>query len=85
MKSYPLKISEQLKSEAQRRAKLDGISLNQWIAVAIAEKIGSVNAMEYFHKRARNGNASKIIEILYAAPDRAADAGDELPHVYEKP
>jgi hypothetical protein len=80
MKSYPLKISEQLKSEAQRRAKLDGISLNQWIAVAIAEKIGSVNAMEYFHKRARNGNAAKIIEILYAVPDQA-DIGDELPQI----
>jgi len=79
MKSYPLKISESLKREAQKRAKLDGVSLNQWIATAIAEKIGSVNAMEYFHKRSSSGSGAKILEILYAAPDRAADHGDELP------
>ena len=80
VKSYPLKISESLKLEAQRRAKLDGVSLNQWIATAIAEKIGSVNAMEYFHKRASGSNqGSRLLEILYAAPNRAADPGDELP------
>jgi hypothetical protein len=38
---------------AQRLAKEDGVSLNQWIAAAVAEKVGAVEtAAEFFKRRA---------------------------------
>ena len=40
--SYPLKLPASVKAAAARLAKEDGVSLNQWIAVAIAQKIGAV-------------------------------------------
>lgn len=40
--SYPLKLPMSVKAAAQRLAKEDGVSLNQWIAVTIAQKIGVV-------------------------------------------
>ena len=39
--SYPLKLPASIKTTAQRLAREDGVSLNQWISVAVAEKIDS--------------------------------------------
>jgi hypothetical protein len=38
--TYPLKLPLSIKKAAQRLAKEDGVSLNQWIAAAVAEKVG---------------------------------------------
>jgi len=37
---YPLKLPVSIKKAAQRLAKEDGVSLNQWIASAVAQKVG---------------------------------------------
>jgi hypothetical protein len=36
--TYPLKLPTSIKKAAQRLAKEDGVSLNQWIAVAALKK-----------------------------------------------
>ena len=36
--TYPLKLPMSIKKAARRLAKEDGVSLNQWICVAVAEK-----------------------------------------------
>ena len=53
---YPLKLPASLKETAARLAKDDGVSLNQWIATAVAQKIGAVEtAAEFFeHRGARS-------------------------------
>ena len=38
--TYPLKLPLSVKRAAQRLAKEDGVSLNQSIAAAVAEKVG---------------------------------------------
>ena len=38
--TYPLKLPLSIKKAAQRLAQEDGVSLNQWIASAVAEKVG---------------------------------------------
>ena len=51
--TYPLKLPISVKKAAQRLAAEDGVSLNQWIAAAVAEKIGVVEtAAEFFQRRA---------------------------------
>ena len=46
--TYPLKLPLSIKKPAQRLAKEDGVSLNQWIAVAVAEKVGVVETADPF-------------------------------------
>lgn len=41
---YPLKLPASLMTAAERLAKQAGISLDQWIAVAVEEKINAVTA-----------------------------------------
>ena len=43
MARYPLNLPQQLKQEAEAWAKMQGVSLNQFILWATAEKIGSLN------------------------------------------
>ena len=43
--SYPLKLPNSVKVAAQRLAREDGVSLNQWISSAVAEKVGAAFGM----------------------------------------
>jgi hypothetical protein len=52
--TYPLKLPLSIKKAAQRLAKEDGVSLNQRIALAVAEKVGVVETAADF---SRSGQA----------------------------
>ncbi len=54
--AYPLKLPASVKAAAARLAKTDGVSLNQFIAVAVAEKVGVLETAQDFLKR-RTGTA----------------------------
>jgi len=47
---YPLKLPLSIKKAAQRLAKEDGVSLNQWIVVAVAEKSASWRRQRTFSR-----------------------------------
>ena len=55
---YPLQLPQSLKETAARLAMEDGVSLNQWIVSAVAQKIGAVETAEDFLK-ARAGMAKR--------------------------
>ena len=68
--TYPLKLPVSIKKAAQRLSKEDGVSLNQWIAVAVAEKVGVVEtAAEFFKERAGKATGAGLMKFLHNAPD----------------
>lgn len=69
--AYPLKLPNSIKQAAQRLAKEDGVSLNQWISTAVAQKVGSVEtAAEFFRQRAsRSKGSGGLMRFLVNAPD----------------
>jgi len=77
--TYPLKLPASIKAAAARLAKADGVSLNQWIATAVAQKVGVVETAEVFLKqRARSAAGDGFAVFLDAVPDVAPQSGDEL-------
>ena len=77
--TYPLKLPNSIKREAQRLAKEDGVSLNQWISVAVAQKIGVVEtSAEFLKRRAMGGTSEMVKDLLRKVPSRPPDAGDEI-------
>jgi hypothetical protein len=77
--TYPLKLPLSIKKAAQRLAKEDGVSLNQWIAVAVAEKVGVVEtAADFFKHHAGKATGAGLIKFLRAAPKVAPDAADKI-------
>lgn len=75
--TYPLKLPLSTKKAAQRLAKEDGVSLNQWIAVAVAEKVGVVEtAAEFFKIRAKGATGQGMMRFLRQAPKGKHEAED---------
>jgi hypothetical protein len=77
--TYPLKLPTSIKKAAQRLAQEDGVSLNQWIAVAVAEKVGVMEtAAEFFRRRAGKADGEGMMKFLRHAPDAAPEPEDKL-------
>ena len=77
--TYPLKLPLSIKKAAQRLAKKDGVSLNQWLAVAVAEKVGMVEtAADFFKKRAGKATGAGLMRFLRSAPKTAPETDDQL-------
>lgn len=78
--TYPLKLPVSVKTAAARLAREDGVSLNQWIASAVAQKIGAVEtAASFLRRRADGAEPGSLHAVLARAPDRQPDPGDEVP------
>ena len=76
---YPLQLPVSLKETAARLAREDGVSLNQWIVAAVAQKIGAVETAEIFlRERAAGAGAGDLARYLKEAPDVPSEPGDEL-------
>jgi hypothetical protein len=77
--TYPLKLPLSVKKAAQRLAEEDGVSLNQWIAAAVAEKIGVVEtAAEFFKRRAGKASGARLMKFLRHAPDVIPEEEDRI-------
>ncbi len=75
---YPLHLPESLKASAMRLAEQDGVSLNQWIVAAVAQKIGAVESADGFLKDRAGARPGGLLSLLDNAPDRPPEPGDEL-------
>jgi hypothetical protein len=68
-----------IKKAAQRLAKEDGVSLNQWIAVAVAEKVGvAETAADFFKRRAGRATGDGLMRFLRTAPKARPETEDRL-------
>ncbi|WP_084112884.1 toxin-antitoxin system HicB family antitoxin [Belnapia moabensis] len=80
MSSFPLRLPDDLKERAAAQAEAAGVSLNQYIATAIAARVGAqAEAERYFAARAARTKPGRAREILArAGQGRAPVAGDEV-------
>jgi hypothetical protein len=68
--TFPLRLPISIKTAAAKLAKEDGVSLNQWIAAAVAEKVGAVEtAGGFFERRAGKAKPADLLWFLDRAPD----------------
>lgn len=71
-----LTLPASLKAAAERYARRDGVSLNQFVATALAEKVGAQGADAFFAERGHGGDPEAAIAFLRAAPDVTPGDGD---------
>jgi len=77
-KTYPLKLPSSIKNAAADLAKLDGVSLNQFIAAAVAEKVGTLRgARDFLQQRAGTAKPKDMLKYLRRAPKVPPMKGDE--------
>ena len=76
--TYPLKLPNSVKNAAAQLAKIDGVSLNQFIAAAVAEKVGALRtASEFLQQRAGSARPKDLVKYLRRAPKVDPVKGDE--------
>ena len=74
-----LRLQESLLEEARRVSATEGVALNQFINVAVAEKLSALRTEEYFRDRARRGDVEKAKRVLKrAGRGKPPMPGDEL-------
>lgn len=76
--TYPLKLPNSIKSAAAELAREEGVSLNQFIAAAVAEKVGVLRTTaEFLRERAGDAKREDLLRYVRAAPRVRPVEGDE--------
>jgi post-segregation antitoxin (ccd killing protein) len=62
--TYPLRLPKSVKAEVERRAKADGVSVNQFLATAVAEKLAAMNTAAFFAERRTKADFAAFDRIM---------------------
>ena len=77
-----LRLPHSIKAAVVRLAKQDGVSMNQMIATAVAEKVAVLEAASFFEERAKRADYAAFDRIMNREGGEPPRAGDELPEGY---
>jgi predicted transcriptional regulator len=84
MSTLSLRLPESLHRKLSEVAEREGVSMNQLISSAVAEKLAALMTEEYLHARGRSASAEKFDAVLAKIPDAPPIKGDELSKGYRK-
>jgi len=79
MSTLSLRLPESLHERARELAKQEGVSINQLIATALAEKISALDTVAYLDERASRASREAFLRALDQTPDVEPVEGDQLP------
>lgn len=76
--TYPLRLPRSIKAAAENLARAEGISMNQFIATAVAEKLSALSTADFLVQRAKHAKPDALDKILNRSGGLAPCAGDEV-------
>ena len=78
MSTLSLRLPDSLHEEIKSLAKKEGISINQFISSAVAEKISALLTEKYLEQRAKNGNKKAFLAAMEKVPDVEPEDQDKF-------
>ena len=78
MSTISLRLPESLHKEIRKLADEEGISINQFISTAAAEKLAALKTVAYFEERARRGSRERFEAALARLPEAEPEDCDKL-------
>ena len=75
--TYPLRLPRSVKAAVDKIAKEEGISINQFVATAVAEKLAAMNTAEFFAERRNRADFEAFRRIMRRRGGQPPRAGDE--------
>jgi len=75
--AYPLRLPVSLKAAASRLSKQEGTSINQFVVMAVAEKISALSTAEFFEQHRAKVNRPAFLRILNRKGGAPPAPGDE--------
>jgi hypothetical protein len=78
MSTLSLRLPDSLHEEIKILAKKEGISINQFISSAVAEKMSALLTEGYLKDRALKGSKESFLNAMSKVPDVAPSDDDKL-------
>lgn len=78
MSTISLRLPDSLHERIRKLAKKDRISINQFAASALAEKISALETEDYLSQRAKRGSRAKFDRALSKVPDVEPENRDKV-------
>jgi len=79
MSTVHVHLPDSLHKHVQALAERDGISIDQFIATAVAEKMAALMTEAYLEERAKRGSRVKYEAALAQVPDVEPEPYDRFP------
>jgi hypothetical protein len=78
MSTLSLRLPNSIHRHAKRLAETEGISINQLISTAVAEKLSAIDTERYLAERASRASVARFRRVLAKIPKAVPEIGDEL-------
>lgn len=78
-KTYPLRLPRSLKQAVERLSKEDGTSINQFVAMAVAEKVSALQTARFFEDRKARADFKAFDKIMKRRGGQPPREGDVVP------
>ena len=78
MSTLSLRLPDSLHSEVKSLAKKEGISINQFISSAVAEKMSALLTESYLLQRAKKGDKNAFLNAMAKIPNVEPEQEDKL-------
>ena len=75
--TFPLRLPKSIKEAVEKLAREEGISMNQFVATAVAEKLTAMNTATYFAQARARANPDAFRQLLQRRGGVAPRDGDE--------
>ena len=79
MSTLSIRLPNSLHQHAKRLARDEGVSVNQLVSSALAEKLSALDAERYLNERAERGKKVDIDAILAKVPSVEPEPHDRIP------
>ncbi len=84
MSTLSLRIPDSLHRTLKTAADQDGVSINQFVSLAVAEKLSALQTYNLIAERAAKGSQKAFLKAMSKVPTGEVVAGDELPSGYKR-
>ena len=77
LSTYPLRLPRSIRAGVERASKRDGVSINQFVSIAVAEKLAMLEAETYFAERQARADLDAFDRLMARQTGEPPRAGDE--------
>ena len=77
LSTYPLRLPRSIRAGVERLSRLDGISINQFVSIAVAEKLAMLQAETFFTERTARSDLAAFDALMQRGTGQAPQDGDE--------
>jgi hypothetical protein len=77
LSTYPLRLPRSIRAGVERFSQQDGISINQFVSIAVAEKLAMLQAQVYFAERSARADMVAFDQLMQRNSGASPQSGDE--------